>query len=54
MPAETEPPGLLMYSQISRSGSSAASSSICAQIALAMSSRTSEPRKMMRSFSSRS
>ncbi len=53
MPAVTEPPGELMYSQMSLSGSSAASSSICAQIALAFSSRTSEPSKMIRSFSSR-
>ena len=53
IPAVTEPPGELMYSQMSFSGSSAASSSSCAQIALAFSSRTSEPRKMMRSLSNR-
>jgi hypothetical protein len=53
MPAVTDPPGELMYSQMSLSGSSAASRSSWAQMALALSSRTSEPRKMMRSFSSR-
>ena len=53
MPAVIEPPGELMYSQMSLSGSSAASSIICAQMALAFSSRTSEPSQMMRSRSSR-
>ena len=53
MPAVTDPPGLLMYSQMSLVGSSAARRSICAQIAFALSSRTSEPRKMIRSLSRR-
>jgi hypothetical protein len=42
-----------MYSQMSLSGSSAASSIIWAQIAFAFSSRTSEPSQMIRSRSSR-
>jgi hypothetical protein len=53
MPESTEPPGELMYSQMSLLGSSAFSSSICAQIAFALSSRTSEPRKMIRFCSKR-
>ena len=54
MPAVTLPPGELMYSVMSFSGSSAASSSSCAVISLALVSRTSEPRMMIRSRSSRS
>ena len=54
MPAVTDPPGELMYRLMSRSGSSAASSRICAHNRLAMSSSTWVPRKMMRSRRSRS
>ena len=48
-----EPPGELIYSQMSFFGSSAASMSICAQMIFALSSFTSEPNQMMRSLSSR-
>ena len=53
MPAVTEPPGLLMYSQMSLASSSPSRYSSWAQMMLAMSSLTSVPRKMIRSFSSR-
>ena len=53
MPAVIEPPGELIYSQMSFFGSSAASMSICAQMRLAMSSLTSSPIQMMRSFNRR-
>ena len=43
MPAVTEPPGLLMYSQMSAVGSSASRYSSCAQSWLAISSLTSVP-----------
>ena len=53
MPAETEPPGELMYRKMSRVGSSAASSSSCAQMTFAIVSSTTWPRKTIRSLSSR-
>src|SRR3546814_7219807 len=53
MPAVTEPPGLLMYSQMSLSSSSPSRNSIWAQMMLEMSSLTSVPRMMIRSFRSR-
>src|SRR3954447_5536390 len=53
MPALTEPPGLLMYRKMSRSGSSAASNSNWPQIALAIGSSTAVPMKMIRSLRSR-
>src|SRR4051794_27636047 len=43
MPAVTEPPGLLMYSQMSEPASSPSRYSSCAQIWLAISSLTSVP-----------
>src|SRR5581483_3647899 len=48
MPAVTEPPGELMYSQMSRSGSSPSRYRSCAVMRLAMASSTSEPRNTMR------
>ena len=53
MPAVTEPPGLLMYIQMSLPGSSASRNRSCAQIWLAMSSLTSVPNMMMRLLSNR-
>jgi hypothetical protein len=54
IPAVTEPPGELMYSEMSAVGSSADSSSICAAIRLAMSSSTCWPSTMIRCCRSRS
>src|SRR5262245_29390726 len=53
MPAVTEPPGLLMYSQMSFPGSSASRYRSCAQSWLATSSLTSWPSITMRLFSRR-
>ena len=53
MPAVMEPPGELMYSEISFSGSSEARNSIWAMIRLATWSSMGVPRKMMFSLSSR-
>ena len=53
MPAVTEPPGLLMYIQMSLPGSSASRKRSCAQIWLATSSLTSVPSMMMRLLSRR-
>src|SRR5664279_4150867 len=52
MPAVTEPPGLLMYSQMSVAASSPSRYSSWAQIWLAMSSLTSVPSMITRFFSS--
>ena len=52
-PAVIEPPGELMYSEMSFSGSSAARNSIWAMIRLAIWSSIGVPRKMMFSLSSR-
>ena len=52
-PAVIEPPGLLMYSEMSLSGSSASRNSICAMTRLATLSSIGVPMKMMLSFSSR-
>ena len=49
----TEPPGLLIYSWMSLSGSCASRYSSCATTRLAVVALTSSPRKMMRSFSKR-
>ena len=53
MPAVTEPPGLLMYSQMSLAASSPSRYSSWAQIWLAISSLTSVPSMITRFFSSR-
>src|SRR4051812_616968 len=53
MPAVTDPPGLLMYSQMSELASSPSRYSSCAQIWLAMSSLTSVPSMTTRFFSNR-
>src|SRR3954463_8115785 len=53
MPAVTDPPGLLMYSQMSEVPSSPSRYSSCAQIWLAMSSLTSVPSMTTRFFSNR-
>src|SRR6187399_2211413 len=53
MPAVTTPPGLLMYSRMSRSGSSASRKSICAMTRFAMLSSIEVPMKMMLSLSRR-
>eukprot|EP00418_Pyrodinium_bahamense_P087613 CAMPEP_0179074610 /NCGR_PEP_ID=MMETSP0796-20121207/33173_1 /TAXON_ID=73915 /ORGANISM="Pyrodinium bahamense, Strain pbaha01" /LENGTH=243 /DNA_ID=CAMNT_0020771835 /DNA_START=150 /DNA_END=881 /DNA_ORIENTATION=+ len=52
MPAETDPPGELMYIVMSSSSDSLARYSICAMSTCAISSLTSPPRMMMRSWSS--
>jgi hypothetical protein len=54
MPADTEPPGELMYSVMSVAGSSAESRRSCAEIWFAMVSLTSYPRTMIRSRRRRS
>src|SRR5690606_17815230 len=54
MPSGTEPPGELMYREMSDSGSSAASSSICAAMRLEISESTCCPSTMIRCWSSRS
>src|SRR3954453_23243227 len=53
MPAVTDPPGLLMYSQMSEVPSSPSRYSSCAQIWLAMSSLTSVPSMTTRFFNNR-
>src|SRR3954452_15400048 len=53
MPAVTDPPGLLMYSQMSAASSSPSRYSSWAQIWLAISSLTSVPSSTTRFFSSR-
>src|SRR6478609_4222625 len=53
MPAVTDPPGLLMYSQMSAASSSPSRYSNWAQIWLAISSLTSVPSSTTRFFSSR-
>src|SRR4051812_20661760 len=53
MPAVIDPPGELMYSQMSRSGSSPSRYRSWAMRRLATLSFTSDPRKTMRSLSSR-
>jgi hypothetical protein len=50
--AVNEPPGLLMYSVMSRSGSWDSSTSSCAMTSSAEASSTCTPRKMMRSSKS--
>jgi hypothetical protein len=52
-PAEVSPPGELMYSSMSRPGSSASRYRSCAVTTLATVASIAEPRKMMRSLSSR-
>jgi hypothetical protein len=54
MPSGTDPPGELMYKEMSESGSSPASSSICAAMRLEISESTCWPSTMMRCCSSRS
>src|SRR6516164_3111753 len=53
MPAVTEPPGELMYREMSLSGSSASRNSICAITRFARSSSMNVGRKMIRSLNSR-
>src|SRR5450830_62106 len=53
IPADTEPPGELMYNEISLSGFSLSKNNNCATIKLAEESLTGPTRKMMRSFSKR-
>ena len=53
IPAVTDPPGLLMYSEMSRLGSSEARNSIWAMARLAIPSPIGVPMKMMRSLSRR-
>ena len=51
IPAVTDPPGLLIYNEISFEGSSDSRNNNCAITRLAVASFTSSPRKMILSFS---